>query len=914
MRTITFLLMGLIAMAANIPSSFAAAPEQSASAQPVTTGTDPSARTVLRRLPNGLNVLIKEDDRFPLVSLRLYVHAGSAYERPEQAGISHMLEHMVFKGTEKRPKGAVATDVEKTGGYLNAATSFDYTVYLTDMTRDHWKTGLDVLKDMAFHPSLDPTELEAEKDVVVAELKRGEDNPGQRLFRMAQRMTLQGTPYAAPIIGYEKTVRALSSDGIREYISLLYQPQSMLLLVCGNVNPDEVLAEADRLFGDLKNFQSVTPPEHLDDAVLPTGFTATVEEGPWKKVYLSVSLPAASMGDIRSPQLDVLAQLLGGDATSRFYRTYKYEKRLVDSISVSNYSFERLGIIFIQATLDADKLPAFWEAFSKDLAGLSSVNFTQEELERAKLNIEDDLFRSKETLAGYASKLGDFAFFANGEQSESNYLKTVRDTDQRILTDVIKAAFRPDALSLAVLLPEGTPAPQGGKTPDKAADKVAAPDETQPNLWSAWLSNTLTAKWKTPATDKKPSSQAGVAGKPEVIDLGHGRTLVLTPDTTLPYVAVDMLFSGGDRMLNEKDQGLAVFTASLLTKGTKKLSATALEDYLADRAASFSASSGRQSFSISMNAPARFTADMFDLLQASLVTPAMKEEEAARVIENQIAAITMREDQPTGLAFRRMFPFLFGNHPYGFLQLGEKDRVASFTAKDARDFWREQTLQPWVLSVCGSYDKDTILAAVKKLPMPAKKEKAIDLPQWGNTKALDLKLPDRNQAHLLMVFPTAGYGDEDDAGLDLLENILSGQSGLLFRDLRDAQGLGYVVTALPWKSEKAGALIFYIGTEPDKMAQAEEGFRKVIDKLHNELLPEAELERGKNQISGSYYREHQSLASRSGEAASLTVLKLPLDYARKLVDKSRAIDAQTIQNLARKYIQPEKAYLVKVLP
>ena len=142
---------------------------------------DGSGRTVIKRLPNGLTVFVKEDNRFPLVSLRLYVHAGSTYERPEQAGISHLLEHMVFKGTKKYPKGAAAAAVEKSGGSLNAGTSFDYTVYYTDMTREHWKTGLDALTDMAFHPTLDSADLEAEKEVVIAELKRGEDSPGKRL-------------------------------------------------------------------------------------------------------------------------------------------------------------------------------------------------------------------------------------------------------------------------------------------------------------------------------------------------------------------------------------------------------------------------------------------------------------------------------------------------------------------------------------------------------------------------------------------------------------------------------------------------------------------------------------------------------------------------------------------------------------
>ena len=859
-----------------------------------------AAHPELIRLANGLTVLVKQDSRFPLVSLRLYVHAGSTYEKPEEAGISHMLEHMVFKGTDKRPKSQVAADVEGTGGYLNAATSFDYTVYLTDMTREHWKTGLDVLKDMAFHPTLDPEELRSEKDVVVAELKRGEDNPGQRLFRMTQQAALKGSPYFDPIIGYEKTVRGLTSEAMRAYINRLYQPQSMLLVVCGDVQPADVLAEAQRLFGDLKNSGPVTPPANLDGAIRPEGFTAVVEQGPWNKVYLSLALPVPGLTDIRSAQLDVLSQILGGDATSRFYRKYKYEERLVDNISVSNYSFERLGLLYIQATLDADKLAPFWAAFSKELAALGSATFTAGELDRAKLNLEDDLFRSKETLAGYASKLGYFALFDNGEQGENNYLRTVRDTDAKTLTDLIGAYFRPDALSFVGLLPEGTELPRELRSKSPA--------------WDGWIQATLAENWAVTRTADSQSGGSGAAGQAEIIELGDGRTVVLTPDTTLPYTAVNLVFTGGDTLLQEKDQGLASFTASLLTKGTEKLSAPEIEDYLSDRAAGFSASSGRQSFNLSMSAPERFTPDMFALLEQILIKPAMKEDEAARVRDNQIAAITMREDQPIGLAFRRLFPFLFSGHPYGFLQLGEKDRVAQFSVSDAKAYWKKQIRQPWVLSVCGTFDKEAILASAAKLPLPSDKESTPGAPKWNADKALSLNLPGRNQAHLFLVFPTVGFGAPDEAALDLLQNVLAGQSGLLFRDLRDNQGLGYTVTAFPWKAEKTGALIFYIGTEPEKLAQAEEGFRKVIEELKTSLLPDEELARGKNQIQGDYYRDHQSLSSRSAEGAVLTILHRPLDAARKLVEAAQNVDAAAIRSVAQTYLQPEKAYIVKVLP
>ena len=172
-HALLILLLGILLL----PQLAAAAP-QAAPANPSTSGND----TMLVRLKNGLTVYIIRDSRFPLVCTRLFVGTGSANETAEQAGISHVLEHMVFKGTEKRPKGQVARDVESLGGYLNAATSFDKTWFITDMPAKHWKTGMDVVKDMAFHPSLDPAELEAEKDVIVSDLKGGDDTPTRRLY------------------------------------------------------------------------------------------------------------------------------------------------------------------------------------------------------------------------------------------------------------------------------------------------------------------------------------------------------------------------------------------------------------------------------------------------------------------------------------------------------------------------------------------------------------------------------------------------------------------------------------------------------------------------------------------------------------------------------------------------------------
>ena len=851
---------------------------------------------VLSKLANGLTVAVQPDHRFPLVSLRLYVHAGSAYETPDQAGISHQLEHMVFKGTEKRPKGAVATDVERAGGYLNAATSFDYTVYLTDMPAAEWALGMDVLKDMAFHPSLDPEELESEKQVVLAEQKRGEDSPGNRLFKRLQAQALAGTPYERPIIGYPETILSYTVEGMREYIDRLYQPQSMLLVVVGDVGADDVLREAQRLFGDMQNTRSVAPPALIPQDTLPSGGPlVSVEKTPWNKVHLAVTFPAYDQNDARASSLEVLAQLLGGDETSTLYRRYKYEKQLVDSISASNYSFERLGIFTINVTLSPEKLVPFWEAFSKDLARLPETRFSKEELARARLNLEDSLYRQKETLAGNASKLGYFLFFfgggGGGVDAEANYLRQVGMTDQAILTSLMRELITSDRATVTALLPESAP---------------ALPD-------AVWLENTLRAALPPVPAKSAEAAGSGASGE-EVISLGDGRTLILLPDETLPYAAVDMVFTGGDTLNGPDKQGLATLTAQVLTKGTKTMNATAIEDFEADRASGISATAGRQSFTLSLRYPARFEKDLFGLLGDVVGGATLPEQEIARAKQSQDAAIVRRDDQPLSLAFSRIYPMLFGDHPYGYSTLGQRDGVAAFTRQEMTAFWKRQAAQPWVMAVCGTFDREAVIQAARALPAPASAAVIPPAPAWGAQKELNIDLPGREQAHLLLIFPGVPVSSPDVAGINLLQNILAGQSGLLFRDLRDEQGLGYTVTAFQWQAPLAGAIMFYIGTYPDKVEQAHEGFLKVIADLHADLLPDAELERGKNQLSGDYVRGRQRLGSRSSEAATMAITGRDIHAERELVEKAQALTPQDIRELARKYLVPDNAYVVKVLP
>jgi zinc protease len=175
-------------------------------------------------------------------------------------------------------------------------------------------------------------------------------------------------------------------------------------------------------------------------------------------------------------------------------------------------------------------------------------------------------------------------------------------------------------------------------------------------------------------------------------------------------------------------------------------------------------------------------------------------------------------------------------------------------------------------------------------------------------------MPGRQQAHYMLIFKAVPAAHPDAPGLELLESILSGQSGPLFAELRDKQGLAYTVAAFARLAQATGYMAFYIGAEPGKLGQAEAGFRSVLRDLHETLLSAEALARGINRMEADYYRERQSLASRSGEAAALAALGRPLSFRQDQIEKARKLTPQDLQRLIRLYLQPDNAYTAKVLP
>lgn len=841
------------------------------------------------QLKNGMRVLVQRDTRFPLASVRLFVRAGAAWERPEEAGVSHMLEHMVFKGSKTQPNG-VDQAVESAGGYLNAYTSYDETVYLTDMPSAEWKVGLEAVRDLAFDPLLRQEDLDAEREVVLAEMKQRADSPFQGVVESLFAQALRDTPYQLPVIGTEATLRAATPESMRDYIQRHYDPKNMLLVVVGDVEPDAVLAEADKLFGSYVNINNDVLPKSVSAEDLQRGFNVQVEKGPWNKVYFGLSLPVPALSDDRGAAAAALGALLGGDDTSLLARELRFNKALVDEISVYSQVFERAGTLNFYALLDAKNLPAFWDALLGILSTVSADSFTDAELERLKLQMIDEHFRARETVGSMAQQLGGNAWSSPGDVNGENALLLLNQVDKKFLQEAIDAWFKPEAFSVAVRMPADTPdldleARQQALWPIKGAVEHDESDTLNQEL--------------------------------EVIDLGQGRTLILLADDTLPYTSVTMVMHGGGLLQDSKkpeEQGLGSLTAKLLTEGTEGRKAEELRTYLAERSASLSASSAYFDFTLNMECPTRFNDDMFALMREVLTKPSFTQDDLARMKRDQVTEIVTTEESSGGLISRQLRPFLFPNSVYGQYLQGHVDTVPNLTRQQVQAFWKQQAAQPWVLAIAGDFDRAKAMEFAESLPTPWAEAERGDIPQWNAEKVLDLKLPGRNQAMYLMLFPTVPLGHEDNAGLVLLRNTLDGFSGMLMQELREKQSLGYSVWPTNWNAQGVGYLAFAIVAAPEQLEKAEASFKEIAQRLQNEPLDKAVVDRAKASLNMKYYTGRQKVSDRGSEAArNVRYGREPEFFAAEL-KRIEKLTPEDLQALAKKYLNIENAYSITVQP
>lgn len=374
-------------------------------------------------LPNGMRLIIQEHRAASTVAIHLWTGVGGRDEAVGERGFSHFAEHMLFKGTDTRPRGFVETEIESVGGRTNAGTSNDYTFYYLLLPATRAPQGIALIADMVLNSVFDPTELTREREVVFEEVRLNEDNPRSSLGRQLYRLLYEDHPYGRPVLGEAADLRAATQESLRGYYSRYYVPNNMTLVVVGPVDAVAVRTAAMAAFGSRPAATYARPP--LPAPARFEGVRDRTVERPERQTQLGLAWLAPPIGHPDMAAVDVLGHILGGSRSSRLNQALRERARLVSSITGWYGALQGAGALGITAQLEGSDRDPVERAILAEVQRVQSDGVTPDELARAITASEAEREFSRETVEGLALAYGRAETTWNLE-AERGYVDRVR--------------------------------------------------------------------------------------------------------------------------------------------------------------------------------------------------------------------------------------------------------------------------------------------------------------------------------------------------------------------------------------------------------------------------------------------------------------------------------------------------------
>jgi zinc protease len=849
-------------------------------------------------LDNGLTVLVKEMPGNRVATVQIWVKAGSVYENTEEAGITHFIEHMIFKGTETRGPGELAGAIEGVGGRVNAYTSYENTVYHATLSAVHWEMAFEVLADAVMHSVFDPFELEREKKVVLEELSMRYDRPNIRLFHDLMATSYTRHPYRLPVIGNEESINNFSYDKLVKYIDKHYYPQNLTVVVVGDVNSQDVIARVNDIMGSQPRGDSETAPlpaEPVQDEARFFTIKADIMQP-----QMALAIPISKFDSPDTPVLDVLAQIAGHGETSRLYRTLRDEKQLVYGVNASAFTPTDPGMFEITAVLDGSNMMQAFEGSLTELFKFKYFSVTNVELKRAKHSLESDFVFNLERVEGQARVMGSFDMMS-GDPREDDYLEKIRAVTHDDIKRVAQKYFTEKAINVGFLMETGSTFEPGKEEIEATiarAEEAAIHGDSEAMLANTYLS------------------------KVHRFELENGITLLVREDDTVPTVGIRAVFPGGLRAETSVTNGSFPYISDLLPKGTRNMTAKEIAEAVADMAGSITGFSGKNTFGIKADFLARFFNDGLVLVRDIIREPAFDPNEAEKIRPELLAQLKQQEDSLTSFAFQEFNRILFGGHPYGLNSIGSADVIKSLPPSALKDIYHQHARPGHlVLAISGDVKAEETKELVDRLfgdwqASKASVEQEIEeeiLPPSPLTKNKIQEVSrNKEQVHLVIGFLGATLKDKDRFALEILDTILSGQSGRLFAELRDKQSLAYSLSSFSFFGLDTGTFGIYIGTSPEKKEQAAESVWKELNTIREEKVGEEELKRAKNILISQYELAIQTHSAQALELGLNETYGLGQDFGNKYIKAIKEIDAAEVLQAARKYILPNAYVMVAV--
>jgi zinc protease len=831
----------------------------------------PTTTATAETLPNGLTLILDPDPSAPVVSAQIWVATGSMHEDEHLgAGISHFLEHMVFKGTRDYDADTLANTVQAAGGHWNAYTSFDRTVYYIDGPAPSLPTFLKTLTGLVFFPTLPESEFEKEKDVIRREIDMGLDDPDNAASRLLFSTAFLTDPRRHPVIGHRHLFDALRHEDLTAYHLARYTPDRCFVVISGDFDASEARKLTAELTTDKLTGGGREPLVPIDPPQLGPRRMRETFAIPTSRISLAWKSPALDHPD--APVFDVLAGILGRGRASRLHRSLREEKELALEISAFSWTGPgREGVLAVSADADPAKRDDLIDAILLEVADLPATAL-DDDLAKAKRQIAASQFRSLTTASGRAADLASNWHEARDLDFTRRHLAAI----QAVTTDDIRrvaAMLTDERLSLTILDPLDAPVPARAGHATRGREEI------------------------------------------HVHTLPNGLSLALIPDHRVPLIHLQAAVRAGLPSETPENSGLCQLLASTLPKGTATRSAQEIAVTLESLGASISANPGNNAILVQASGLAPDLATILDVFAETLIAPSLPADAITREKASQQAVLEEALQDPLHTGFSTLRQAVFNGCGYGLDSLGSLQSLpgldrAALAAHHARHFNTANI----TLAIAGDFDPAATLALIAEkfaaLPKGDRWSAPASSFQPGISKTTHLP---KKQAVLTIGFPGTTVSGADRHALAMIQEYSTDMAGPLFTRIREELGLAYQVGATQFLGFDAGLFTFYLATSPEQADIARSELLAEIGKIAADGIPDEAFDRVRSTVLSGLAIQQQSPSSVARHVALDLLFGHPADEHRRLVAAYHALTPEIVRETARRIFSVEPS-IVMVIP
>ena len=836
----------------------------------------PAPVVVRRELENGLNILVQPDFTAPVVSIQFWCATGSIHEAHWLgAGLSHLLEHLMFKGTPTRGNSQMAQQIHDLGGHLNAYTSFDRTVYHVDLPSDHALPALDILSDAIFNSTIPAEEYDKEMEVIRREFAMGRDNPDSELGRLIFNTAFVRHPYRHPVIGHLDLFNQVTREDVLEYYHERYAPQNLHLIVCGAVDPEVIFQHAEATLA--KYPRRPMSEVFLPEEPLQEQPRELRREFPTQLTRIALAWPIFGVEHPDTPALDLLSTLAGGGRSSRLNQACVEKLGLAEQIDAFAYAPSGHGLWGIEARCAPEKETELLAEIRRQIVAFQEKAPLAQELERAKRQSLLHQLHGQKTMSGKAGSLGRGWLYQREPQFSARYHDRVQAVTAEEILSVAQRYFLPEREILVSLVP---------KTETKAEKKAAAPTVEAPI--------------------------------PELVPLSAKSRALYMPQHTLPLLSLRAVLPGGLLTETEDKSGLSRLAANLLVKGTRKRNAEQLAQDVEQLGGSLNSDAGNNSAVLSLELLSPDLKPGLEIFTEMLTEAAPTEAELQTEKRKQLSLLQAELDYPMAAARDLVRAALYPNHPYGRKNLGTVESIEAITLKDVANYQSSRLLtQELILAVTGPTPPDewrnVVDRAVASLAPREAQKAQLTVPVLNEIVRREKIVP-KEQAVIHVAFPSVPLTHPDQHALSLLDEALSDLGSRLFIRIREELGLAYFVGTSQFLGLVAGHFFFYVGTDPAKRRDIESALLHEIGQIAGKGITNEEFIRARAKMQSQDKLDQQNPAH-IAYAASLDEL-FGLGYAFGETRRQRiaSLTLDEVNATARRYLSSPNYVIATVSP